>query len=146
MPAPCSDSRAAALVAAYTGLTRDNLPALLALYGEQATFKDPFNEVRGRPAIARVFAHMFDTLAEPRFDVTVCTCEGDAAFLAWDFHFRRDSGEAMLVRGASHLVFQSDGRVALHRDYWDAAEELYAKLPLLGGLMRWLRRRLAAPQ
>jgi steroid Delta-isomerase len=28
----------------------------------------------------------------------------------------------------------------MHRDYWDAAEELYEKLPILGGLMRWLKR------
>ena len=32
-------------------------------------------------------------------------------------------------------------RITLHRDYWDAAEELYEKLPLLGTLMRWLKRR-----
>ena len=31
-----------------------------------------------------------------------------------------------------------------HRDYWDAAEELYEKLPVLGALMRLLRRKLAA--
>jgi hypothetical protein len=34
--------------------------------------------------------------------------------------------------------------VRLHRDYWDAAGELYAQLPLLGALMRWLQRRLRA--
>ena len=45
------------------------------------------------------------------------------------------------VRGVSHLVLAPDGRIAEHRDYWDAAEELYEKLPLLGGLMRWLKRR-----
>jgi steroid delta-isomerase len=28
----------------------------------------------------------------------------------------------------------------MHRDYWDAAEELYEKLPA-GRLMRWLKRR-----
>jgi hypothetical protein len=33
--------------------------------------------------------------------------------------------------------------VAYHRDYWDAAEELYEKLPVLGGLMRFLKRRAA---
>jgi hypothetical protein len=30
--------------------------------------------------------------------------------------------------------------ITLHRDYWDAAEELYEKLPVLGGLMRWLKK------
>jgi hypothetical protein len=33
-----------------------------------------------------------------------------------------------------------------HRDYWDAAEELYETLPLLGTLLRALRSRLRAPQ
>ena len=36
-------------------------------------------------------------------------------------------------------------QVNYHRDYWDAAEELYMKLPVLGMLMRGLRRALAAP-
>jgi hypothetical protein len=45
------------------------------------------------------------------------------------------------VRGGTHLVFNDEGLVTLHRDYWDAAEELYEKLPLVGGLMRWLKRR-----
>jgi hypothetical protein len=33
--------------------------------------------------------------------------------------------------------------VVWHRDYWDAAGELYAKLPLVGPLMRFLARRMA---
>jgi steroid delta-isomerase len=30
-----------------------------------------------------------------------------------------------------------------HRDYWDAAGELYEQLPVIGSLMRWLKRRIA---
>jgi hypothetical protein len=45
------------------------------------------------------------------------------------------------VRGASHVVFNESGLVTMHRDYWDAAEELYEKLPVLGGVMRWLKKR-----
>jgi steroid delta-isomerase len=41
--------------------------------------------------------------------------------------------------------FDDAGRVAWHRDYWDAAEELYAKLPVVGAVVRMLRRRGAAP-
>ena len=44
---------------------------------------------------------------------------------------------------ASHMRFAADGRVVYHRDYWDAAEELYEKLPVLGPLMRWLKRQAA---
>jgi hypothetical protein len=41
--------------------------------------------------------------------------------------------------GGSHLVLDADGCITLHRDYWDAAEELYEKLPVVGRVMRWLK-------
>jgi hypothetical protein len=58
------------------------------------------------------------------------------------FRFKRfDTVTPQVIRGGSHLRLASDGRVEDHRDYWDAAEELYQKLPVLGGLMRWLKKR-----
>lgn len=141
-----SDVRTRRLVGAYVRLTRENLDALLALYDEQARFKDPFNEVSGRPAMRRVFIDMFEQLREPRFVVRHAATEGDEAFLTWELNFLRQSGAPMTVRGASHLRYSPAGLVVLHRDYWDAAEELYAKLPVLGALMRALRRRLSASQ
>ncbi len=68
------------------------------------------------------------------------------AMLLWEFHFRaRLSGRnrEQLIRGVSHLRFAPDGKINYHRDYWDAAEELYMKLPLLGGLLRYLRSAFA---
>jgi ketosteroid isomerase-like protein len=145
-PRPITDPRTASLVAAYEALRPDTVPALLALYDEEALFKDPFNEVRGQAAIGRIFAHMFQSLEAPRFEVRVAVTEGDDAFLTWDFHFaRRGQPERWTIRGATHLLYTPAGQVSVHRDYWDAAEELYAKLPLLGLLMRALQRRLGTP-
>jgi len=113
------------------------------LYTADACFKDPFNEVRGPAEIQRIFEHMFVQVAEPRFIVTTAMQNGSEAFLAWDFHFRMrrfDTHTVQLIRGATHVRFATDGRVAWHRDYWDAAEELYEKLPVIGTLMRWLKR------
>ena len=113
-------------------------------YTEDAFFKDPFNEVRGLKAVQRIFAHMFDALHEPRFVITARVVDGDQCFLSWDFHFRfkKFKPEAsQTIRGATHIKFAADGRVSFHRDYWDAAEELYEKLPVVGGLMRWLKKR-----
>ena len=100
--------------------------------------------MRGVPAIARIFQHMFDSLDQPRFVVTHQLQQGSDAFLSWDFtfrfkNFRRD--QLQCIQGATHLKLDHAGLVTLHRDYWDAAEELYEKLPLVGGLMRWLKAR-----
>ena len=138
-----ADVRVARVVGWFEALAPGDLPQLGQVYQEQARFKDPFNEVQGLAAIRRIFSHMFDTLDGPRFKVIDAVAEGDDAFLTWDFDFRTRGagGRAMTIHGASHLRFGADGRVALHRDYWDVAEELYEKLPLLGTLMRWLKRR-----
>jgi steroid Delta-isomerase len=140
------DPRTAAVAQFFETLSHASLAGLDRVYADDARFKDPFNDVQGIPAIRAVFEHMFATLIDPRFIVLEAVTEGDQAFLSWDFSFRRRSGDAPLrIHGATHLRFAADGRVSLHRDYWDAAQELYAKLPVLGALMRWLQKRLAAP-
>ena len=130
----------------FETLSAESVALLPRLYAPQARFKDPFNEVQGVAAIERIFRHMFEQVGAPRFVVHDVVADADQAFMRWDFRFiaRRLGPGEQSIRGATHFRFGADGRVTEHRDYWDAAEELYAKLPLLGGLMRWLRRRAAA--
>jgi ketosteroid isomerase-like protein len=131
------------LVRFFETIERHNLRAELALvYAGDASFKDPFNEVRGLEPIAGIFEHMFEQVNDPMFVVTTSVMQGSQAFLTWDFLFtmKRFSTEQQCIRGATHIVFGQDGKVVVHRDYWDAAEELYEKLPVLGSLMRWLKR------
>lgn len=146
MDAAQADAALARIVARFEALAPGDLDRLHELYTEDARFKDPFNDVQGVAAIRRVFAHMFETLDGPRFVVTEFVAQGGRCWLAWDFHFRmrRFSRAEQTIRGASCLQLAADGRIAVHRDYWDAAEELYEKLPLLGSLMRWLKRQARA--
>ncbi len=141
--ARCSDPRVERIVNAFEQLQRDDVARLSDLYAADARFKDPFNEVQGVAAIQAIFAHMFVALNEPRFVVHDIICQGDQCFLSWDFIFRfkRFSGDLQTVRGSSHLKLNAQGHITLHRDYWDAAEELYEKLPVVATLMRWLKRR-----
>jgi steroid delta-isomerase len=128
----------------FESLSPASLGRLAEFYTSDARFKDPFNEVQGIPAITHIFDHMFESLHEPRFVVTDRVLDGAQCFLAWEFRFRFkrfDKLTEQVVRGGSHLRLAPDGRVNDHRDYWDAAEELYEKLPVVGGLMRWLKQR-----
>ncbi len=138
-----ADARIARIVTLFETLTPADVARLGEYYTLDAKFKDPFNQVQGVTQVQRIFGHMFDALAEPRFVVHDIVVEGDQCFLTWDFvfRFRRFSEGLQTVHGSSHLRLAADGRVELHRDYWDAAEELYEKLPVLGTLMRWLRKR-----
>ena len=139
-----ADPRVERVCAWWQHLTRDTLATLPQVYAGHVHFVDPFNDVRGLGPIRHVFEHMYRSLEQPRFFVHDAIAEGDQCFLTWDFRFgfqRFARGTEQCVRGSTHLRFAPDGRVQMHRDYWDAAQELYEKLPAVGALMRWLRRR-----
>ena len=137
------DPRVQRVIELFETLSELDIARLDGFYESAARFKDPFNDVVGVPAIQGIFRHMFKALDGPRFVITDAFAQGNQAMLTWDFHFRmrRFSTQPQVIRGSTHLRFAPDGRISLHRDYWDPAEELYEKLPLIGALMRWLKRR-----
>jgi steroid delta-isomerase len=128
------------IMAWYANLSPTSLQDIAQLYVDDARFKDPFNEVQGIKAIQTIFDHMFATTQHPKFIFEEVIEQGSKAFLTWEFHFglRRKN---YIVKGGSMLTFNENGLITDHRDYWDAAEELWEKLPIVGGLVGWLRRR-----
>ena len=127
-------------------LTPATVANLRGTYTEDASFRDPFHDVRGAQALQRIFSRMFETLEAPRFTIVEAIEEGDVAMLVWDFDFRIKRWRPQVARrihGTSLLRFAPDGRVCAHRDYWDAAGELYAHLPLIGPLVRAVARALS---
>ena len=137
-------TRTAEVAAYFETLTPARVADLGQFYAPQARFKDPFNEVQGLHEVKRIFEHMYVALEAPHFVITGSLVDGAQAFLTWDFKFtfkRFDTQNLQTIRGGTHLQYDLHGLITLHRDYWDAAEELYEKLPMIGGLMRWLKAR-----
>ena len=128
----------------FEQLNPQSLAQLKNFYSPGAHFKDPFNQVEGIEAIEQIFLHMYASLENPRFVITAQVVDGHQAFMTWDFKFRFkrfDTTTEQVVKGTTHLVLDDQSRISLHRDYWAAAEELYEKLPWVGSLMRWLKKR-----
>jgi steroid Delta-isomerase len=109
-------------------------------------FVDPFNDVRGIDKLLAVFDHMFETTREPRFVTEPPIVAGNTAFIKWRFTCTIDNRfykKPITIDGVTEVTFDADGLITAHIDYWDAASQLYEKLPLLGGLLRLIRQRLA---
>jgi hypothetical protein len=139
------DERLQSLLRFYQTLTPEQVADFGEYYAADAYFKDPFNEVHRLADIQAIFSKMFRQMIEPRFTVNEHIGDFKGLFLVWDMHFRLRSlrpREVRGIHGVSHLRFGADGKVTYHRDYWDTAEELYAKLPVLGAGVGLLRRLL----
>ncbi|MDX1710497.1 MAG: nuclear transport factor 2 family protein [Rhodovibrionaceae bacterium] len=129
----------------FEQLDRDSLERIEQLCAPEVRFKDPFNDVTGVAAVRRVFEKMFEDVDDPAFEVTDIACSGQTAYLRWRFFFRpRKASRQWRIEGMSEVAFDTDGRVLSHIDHWDAAGQLYERLPIIGTLLRKIRRRLAA--
>jgi steroid delta-isomerase len=143
MSEPHRSEHLRSLVEFFENINPQNVDEILTRYSANAYFKDPFNEVNQVQAIHSIFQHMFQQVEKPRFVVTSVIESGNEAFIAWDFLFemsRFKKGQQQCCKGSSHLRFELSGQVIYHRDYWDTSEELYEKIPVLGSVMRWLKK------
>ena len=104
-------------------------------------FKDPLNDVRGVDSMARVFQHMFENVRGIQFEVRHSASDGTICLMSWRFEGYL-SGKPWGFDGTSVIRFAEDGRVFEHIDHWDAARDFYERLPFIGRLLAFLRRRL----
>ena len=138
-----TQQRVDALVRFFETLTPQSIAEFPEYYAADCRFRDPFNDVKGIPAVTAIFQHMFERLDAPRFLVRERMVDGARVMLTWDFEFHFRGWRPQVtqnIHGASLITLDAAGLVAVHRDYWDAAEELYEKLPLLGALLRLLKQ------
>ncbi len=130
----------------YETLTPTTLQELPKLCRQDVHFRDPFNDVVGIKPVTRIFAQMFEDVLEPAFLVSDIAISGDTCYLRWTMTFRRKPGEPpWRIEGMSEVRFDEAGQVAAHIDHWDAAAQLYERVPLLGSLIRLVKRRLSLP-
>jgi steroid Delta-isomerase len=123
-------------------LTPEKLVSLPNYVTDDVRFKDPFNDVTGIDAMRRVFDHMFRNVKDIRFSVRHVLGDQDYCLMTWRFQGML-RGKPWAFDGTSMIRFAPDGRVAEHIDYWDAASEFYQRLPVIGPMISWVRRRLA---
>ena len=108
------------------------------VFAKDAIFADPFQRVQGIKAIVAVFRHMYATLKNPRFEIIETIGDAEKGYIRWHFHYNDRSFE-----GVSHVRFDSEGKVLSHTDYWDAASNVYETIPIIGSLLRLIKRRIS---
>lgn len=130
----------------FESLTKESpLESYELFFNEKSTFEDPFQKVEGLDSIYKVFQHMYATLYEPMFRVTEVVENNAVAYIKWDFHFKlSQNDEAQSFEGLSRAEFSEDGKIISHIDYWDAAYNVYEKIPLLGSVLRLIKRKIRA--
>ena len=121
-------------------LNKENLHTLDAIASSELEFKDPFNHTYSLDSFKAILNDMYVKLGAVDFVVEHFIESGLKGTLVWRF-----SGESSLLgqvdfAGMSYVEADEKGMVRLHHDHWDSAD-LLSKIPVAGGLVRFLHRR-----
>jgi hypothetical protein len=128
----------------YQDLRPETVSRLDRLAVPEVHFKDPFNDFRSRDRMKQVFTSMFHKLEQPRFIIRDHAISQQMTYMRWGFSFRTPSTpRPTTIEGMSEVKFDMAGQVTSHIDHWDAAEQFYERLPVLGWVLRQIKARMA---
>ncbi|PPR79673.1 MAG: hypothetical protein CFH01_00257 [Alphaproteobacteria bacterium MarineAlpha2_Bin1] len=123
----------------FENITEDKIESLNILCAKDMFFRDPFNSFTGLDKFKKVFQHMYKQASNPKFFISdICTIN-NTAYMKWNF----SSGKFVEIEGISEIKFNEDGLVTSHVDYWDSASQIFAKIPIIKYLIRYLIKKLS---
>lgn len=128
----------------YQKLSKETLGNLTNIYHQDVVFEDAAHKLTGWDELSSYFDNLYQNVIDCSFDVKSTHQADDAGFIIWEMHLRHPklkSGDVVSVQGVSHIQFK-DGKVIHHRDYFDMGEMLYENLPLLGSVIKTIKKRL----
>ncbi len=114
-------------------------------YAEKLFFNDTLVTLHDRKELLKYLQHTQQQLDSMSFEVLSVQEKGDDVFVRWTMHTRFTvMGQSRNVQsiGMSHLRFNSEGKIILHQDYWDSMQGFYQHLPIIEGVLQWIKNGL----
>ncbi len=112
-------------------------------YREDVQFRDPLVALQGREQLIEYYRRLYEGAHDVQFSFGEHLQEGDSHMLAWTMTASTghlNQGKPFRVDGVSHIKY-SKSLVYFHRDYFDLSAMFYERLPVIGGVMGWLKKR-----
>ena len=126
----------------FTELNLEDLSVLNEIYSDKVLFQDPIHEINGIENLKSYFKKLNENLIQGSFLFTDETIIDNRAYLSWELILRlKKPNKKVRASGISVLTFEQ--KITQQRDYFDAGELFYENIPVLGGIIRLLKKKIA---
>jgi hypothetical protein len=130
----------------FNAVRYDTMHLVDDFYAEDVEFHDPAGTLKGNDQVKLYYKAMYKNVVDIKFDFPAVLATDDVVMAEWVMTVKMKSfngGKPIVVPGMSHIRFNEEGKAIYHRDSFDLGAMVYEKIPLFGGIVRWLRKRLA---
>jgi len=141
-----STARSELIRSIFNELRATNTEILDNFYTSDVVFEDPLGQINGLAAMKSYYQAMYKNVQDIRFEFKPDAIVGDRHLSTWVMYLRAkglNGGKEIAVHGVSELEFQSESTLVIyHRDYFDMGEFIYQYIPVLGGILKLVRKQL----
>lgn len=127
----------------FTQMNFENPNALNEIYSDEITFRDPVHEINGIKNLQTYFDKLNNNLMEGSFQFNDESLVDNKAYLSWEMNVKlKRPKKSISASGITVLTF--DDKITHQRDYFDAGQMFYEHVPLLGSIIRSIKKKIVA--
>jgi hypothetical protein len=134
----------------FESLNRKTVSLVDTFYDEDAVLVDPMVEIRGRDRIKTYYANLYRHVRSIHWEFLSEIMGHHEVALAWVMILEAQNfngNRPLRLHGASIIrLDESSGKAVYHRDYFDMGAFVYEGLPVLGGLIRLIKKKMMSHQ
>src|SRR5690554_6369725 len=117
--------------------------ALNEIYSDNVLFIDSIHRISGIENLKSYFKKLDTNLIEGSFRFIDQSIRDNTAYLQWEMNLRLKRPRKN-VKASGISVLTVEQKITRHRDYFDAGELFYENIPLLGKIIRFLKKKIAS--
>jgi hypothetical protein len=115
------------------------------VYTSDAFLDDTLVVHHGAASIESYFVKTAANMSHCQVAIDDVSKNGENYYVRWTMIFEAPAmsgGQPVHSVGISQVRFNREGKVAFHQDFWDSGKNFYAHLPVAGGVIGFIRKRL----
>lgn len=115
------------------------------VYAENAYLDDTLAVHQGAAEIEAYFVKTSEVMTQYKVDIEDVAKSGTDYYIRWNMEFSAPAlsgGKSVHSIGISQVRFNGAGQVIIHQDFWDSGKNFYAHLPVVGGGIGLVRKKM----
>lgn len=127
----------------FSQMKLSNDTILNEIYSDNVIFIDPIHQINGIENLKSYFKKLDGNLIKGSFRFIDESILDDTVYLQWEMnlHLKRPRKN---VKASGISVLTVEQKITKHRDYFDAGELFYENIPLLGKIIRSIKKKIAS--
>ena len=112
-------------------------------YNENVLFVDPTQATEGLDSYIQAQEKLVQRCDDVFLETHAISISGNCGFVEWKMGLKI-MGKEFIYPGTTRLLFDDNGLIKEHRDYFDFCGPTFGPVPILGSFIRWMYTRFVS--